>query len=111
MKKGSVDSVIEILGAIIILIFIAYVTWSFIYGTKKTEPEIQTSEKVKEGSADCLVDNDCKKIPDGSICLSISDPQFPERPIKFCSCLKNEDCKSTADVTRGNVCGRDNKCS
>jgi hypothetical protein len=111
MKKGDINTVIGILGAITILFFTAYVTWTFIYGgypmpeDSKIEPE--TEKNIVES---CLRDEQCDNNPNGAKCLDIADPNFPERFSKFCGCETKEDCKSTSKVTRSGVCGQDNKC-
>ncbi|OGI12423.1 hypothetical protein A3K64_01165 [Candidatus Micrarchaeota archaeon RBG_16_36_9] len=112
MRKGDTDTVIQLLGAVIIVIFIAYVTWSFIYG--RNVPEVQgidTNIKLKErGNVNCFEPINCKESIYGFRCLQISDPNFPERPVKICGCLKNEDCISDNGIISGK-CGQDNVCS
>jgi len=110
MKKGM--SVVIFLGAVIVFLFSVYVAWSFIYGKKITRPQVdlrnETEEEVEQA---CLTDENCKKNPYGSKCFSdVYDPNYPNTLTSFCGCDLNEHCESTADVTRGDVCGKNNRC-
>lgn len=114
MKKGITNAVVILLGAITLLMFSAYVTWTFIYGGEHDRPDISELESEPEkypAGNECLKDDKCKDNTNGAKCLYIADPNFPKRLGKFCSCNLNEHCKSTSEVTRGSVCGQDNKCS
>ena len=113
MVKGDAISAFMILGSVIILMTAVYVTVGFVYGTKYTKPTVEeSSNQENEGTtvSGCELDSDCTRHVDGSACLNIADPNFPERFLNFCGCYTNDQCASTADVQRSGVCGQDNKC-
>jgi len=112
MKKGISEQAVLLLGAITLLFFSAYVTWTFVYGGQHPRPEeLNSGGEEKPVVEACLDDNGCRFDSRGSKCGDRADPNFPERDYKFCGCDKNEHCESTADVTRSGACGQDNKCS
>jgi hypothetical protein len=101
------------LGAIIILMAAVYVTIGFVYGESYIKPTVdQSSNQENAGTtiAGCSTDGGCAKNADGSACIDIADPNFPERNLKFCGCYTNSQCTSTTEVQRSGVCGQDNKC-
>ncbi|NIO45143.1 MAG: hypothetical protein GTN36_06370 [Candidatus Aenigmarchaeota archaeon] len=109
MKRGT--SVVTVVGAILVFLFSVYVTWSFIYGKELPKPELSfTEETEEEFKKICTSDKDCGKNPDGSSCMSVHDPHFPDTFIYFCGCYLKEHCKTTADVERGDTCGQNGKC-
>ncbi len=109
MKKGV--SVVIFVGAILIFLFSVYVTWCFIYGCELPKPEVDlTEEAERQFTKTCTSDKDCEKNPDGSYCLSVHDPHFPDTFVYFCGCERKEHCLSTPDVERGDTCGQNNKC-
>jgi len=114
MGKGDAQAAFMFLGAIIILMAVVLVTIDFVYGGQQhIEPTVdQSSDQENSGTTvqGCTMDNKCKSNPDGSACIDIADPNFPERSLKFCGCYTNSQCASTADVQRSGVCGQDNKC-
>jgi hypothetical protein len=113
MRKGDAQAAFMFLGVIIILMAAVYVTIGFVYGTQYVKPTVdQSSNQGNPGTnvQECLVDVDCAKNADGSACVDISNPNFPDRSLNFCGCYTNSQCASTADVQRSGVCGQDDKC-
>jgi hypothetical protein len=113
MRRGDAQSAFMLLGAIIILMSAVYVTIGFVYGTTYVKPKVdQSSNQENKGTTvpGCTSDYNCKSNPDGSACVEISNPNFPDRNLKFCGCYTNSQCASTADVQRSGVCGEDDKC-
>jgi hypothetical protein len=109
MIKGVTSSTVIVVGAIIILFFTAYVVWSFISGQQTQKPQVDPTQTTSS-SINCNKDTQCTNKPSGSICITVSDPNFPDRVYSFCGCKLNEDCKSASNVVRSGVCGQDNKC-
>ena len=112
MKKGISEQAVLLLGAITLLFFSAYVTWTFVYGRQHPRPEeLNSGGEEKPVVEACSNDIDCKFDNQGSKCIDVADPNFPDRFHKICGCDKNEHCESTSDVARSGACGQDNKCS
>ena len=111
MKRGVTESTIMFLGALTILAFIVYSTWIFITGRQHPTLDVEPKEVGVEENQICLVDNGCDYNPYGSKCIDVNDRNHPERFDKFCGCYINEDCVSTSEVMRGDVCGQNNRCS
>jgi len=113
MRKGFAQAAVMFLGAMIILMAVVYLSVGFVYGTQYIKPTVdQNSSQGNPGTtvAGCSVDVECIKNADGSACVDISNPNFPDRNLKFCGCYNNNQCASTADVQRSGVCGQDDKC-
>jgi hypothetical protein len=113
MRKGDAQAAFMFLGAIIILMVVAKVSIDFVYGQQHIKPTVDKSSNQDNAGTTvqgCTMDNKCNSNPDGSACINIADPNFPERSLKFCGCYTNSQCASTADVQRSGVCGQDDKC-
>jgi hypothetical protein len=113
MRKGDAITAFMILGSVIILMAAVYITVGFVYGQQYIKPTVdQSSNQENAGTtiAGCVTDYDCTNNADGSACEDISNPNFPNRTLKFCGCSKNIQCASTADIQRSGVCGEDDKC-
>ncbi len=109
MRKGVTSSTVIVVGAIIILFFTAYVVWGFISGKQFQKPQAD-SPQTANPSGTCNADAHCTNNPRGSVCITVSDPNFSERIYSFCGCQLNEDCQPTTDVVRSGACGQDNRC-
>lgn len=110
MRKGVASSTVMVLGAIVVLLFTAYVVWSWLGGQQPFQKSQVDSQATYNPKGTCTTDVQCANNPDGSLCKKFSDPHFPERVYSFCSCQLNEDCQSTSSVVRSGVCGQDNIC-
>ena len=111
MKKGT--SAVTLVGAILIFLFSVYATWSFVYGKEMPKPEVEEDikkELKEELKETCNLHTDCETHPDGSRCMSVHDPNFPDTFVYACGCRLREHCISTPDVKRGNTCGQNDKC-
>ena len=110
MKKGM--AVVQLIAAVIILLFTVWVTWAFVYGSDIPKPSSSSQSDTQTQSQEtCISNSDCLTNPYGSACLSIYNPNNPGPLSYSCECLTKDDCQSTSDVQRGDTCGDNNRCA
>jgi len=110
MRLGVSDATSQLVGAVLILLFCVYVASHFIFGGDIPKPEVEVEEE-EESTQTCATNMNCKTNPGGAKCLFVVDPNYPRSFKNFCGCETKNDCVSTPEVTRGDVCGQDNKCT
>ena len=97
MKKATTNWVTQVMGGVMILIFVALVTWGFLTGKVKGNPPSSEKEITTQG---CSSNDECQLNENGTQCIVV----YPGDFLRFCGCLNNSDCIS-------GVCESNNRCS
>jgi hypothetical protein len=96
MKRGTANWVTQVMGGVILLIFVALVVWGWMTGAVKGS----SAEPEKETQSVCRANDDCQLNKNGTQCIIV----YPGDFLRFCGCLSNSDCIS-------GICGSNNRCS